>query len=445
MTTFPSDRPRGSNQVKTSTKRIGIGLIASALLVTGCSSNASQSAESSQSAPSGTVTVWDYYGQATPLKKAIAEFKIAHPEITVNYQAFDYEALHSKFPVAVASGQAPDLATIDMTWVPSFAANGLLSDINSISGGSLNGSPIAGQYTAGANAAMTFDGKLVTALYDFDAYSLYYRKDILDAKGIAVPTTWDELISASNKMAERPSAGAKPTKYAFAVQPDTFHYATYLIQNGGSILDSTNSKAAFNEAAGVGALDYWKSLLSKGGGLYWPDPSTLTAGVKSEQIGMFMNGPYMMGVLKAGVPEQSGKWAVAAAPVGKQQGSYLGGTGLVIPKGAKNPSAAWVLAQWLLQPKEQQYVFTEAGAAPATSAALELPVLSAPDPYFGGQAAFSIFKDAMATAVHYPYVAAWGDIDSAITDAVTAVLIGKDKSQSALDAAAKLADTALGH
>ncbi len=435
--------------MKTAGTMMSLGLLGTALLLTGCGPAAdaagSSAAPSTDSAASGTVTVWDYYGQATPLKASIAEFSKAHPEITVDYQAFDYEALHSKFPVSVGSGQAPDLATVDMTWIPSFAANGLLGDLTEVSQGQLNGKPMADQYSAGANEAMQYDGKVVAALYDFDAYALFYRKDVLDQKGIPVPTTWDELVSATAKMAERPSPGAEPTKYGFAVQPDTFHYAQYLFQNAGSILDADLTKAAFNQPAGVEALDFMKSLVTSGGGTYWADPSTLTAAVKSEQIGMFVNGPYMMGVLKAAVPEQSGKWAVAPAPVGKQPGSYLGGTGLVIPTGAKNSAAAWELAQWLLRPDQMGYVFTEAGAAPATSAALELPVLSAPDPYFGGQAPFSIFKDAMATATHFPYVANWGDIDSAITDGVTSVLLDKESSQSALDTAAQASDAALGN
>lgn len=436
--------------MKTAGKAVGVGLFATALLVGGCSSTGSSpsgsasGSDGAEASATGTVTVWDYYGEATPLKKSIEEFSAAHPEITVDYQSFDYESLHSKFPVAVAAGQAPDLATVDMTWIPSLAANGLLGDLTDVSKGQLNGSALEDQYGAGANEAMHYDGKLVTALYDFDAYALYYRKDVLAAKGIAVPTTWDEFVTATAAMAERPSAGEAPTKYGFAVQPDTFHYAQYLFQAGGSILDKDLKASTFNKAPGVQALDYMQSLLTDGGGIYWPDASTQVAGIKSEQIGMFVNGPYMMGVIKAGVPEQAGKWAVAPAPVGKEQGSYLGGTGLVIPTGAKHSAAAWELAQWLLQPEQQAYVYTQAGAAPATNAALELPELSQADPYFDGQAPFSVFKDAMATATAFPYVAGWGDIGSAIGEAVTAVLLGKDTSQSALDAAAKVSDAALG-
>jgi len=427
------------------TPRKALIVAACSLLLAGCGASGAGKDAGGSGPASGEVTVWDYYGEATPLKKAIARFTASHPQIKVKYQAFDYNTTHDKFAVATSSGDAPDLATIDMTWIPSFAANGLLSDLTPLSGGKLNGAPMDAQYTPGANEAMRYQGKQVAALYDFDAYALYYRKDVLASKGIAVPKTWDDLVAASAKMAERPSAGAKPNRYALQVLPDTFHYAQLLFQNGGSILTPDGKKAGFNDAAGVEALDYMHNLIKNGGGLYWPDPNNTVAGVKDQQIGMFVNGPYMMGQLKSGAPEQSGKWAVAPAPYAKQPGSYLGGTGLVVPTGAKNPRAAWELMQFLLKPAQQSLVFTEAGAAPATNAALKLPALSKPDPYFGGQAPFGVFKDAMASATHFPYVAGWSDVDKSLTDAVTSVLLDKSSSKDALDGAAETTDGKLGN
>jgi ABC-type glycerol-3-phosphate transport system substrate-binding protein len=230
------------------------------------------------------------------------------------------------------------------------------------------------------------------------------------------------------------------------VLPDTFHFTQWLLENGGSLLADDQQHAAFNSPAGVAALTYMKQQLSSGGGLYWGESqgdSTGLPGIQDQRIGMFLNGPYMMGVLKDSATRLSGKWAVAPAPFSVRPGSYLGGTGLVIPVTAKNPKAAWQLAQFLLQPQQQALVFTAAGAAPATTAGLERPELGKPDPYFGGQAPFSIFREAMASATPFPYVKSWGDIDKAITDAVTAALLGKKTPQAALDEAAKTVDSVL--
>ncbi|MEZ5094624.1 sugar ABC transporter substrate-binding protein [Nocardioides sp.] len=421
----------------------GSVLLAScSLLGTSSSDQPSRAADKA----SGTVTVWDYYGSATPLKPALEAFEKANPTIKVDYQAYDYDTMQDKFSVAASSGEAPDLATIDMTWIPTYAANGVLSDLSTISGGTINGKPIEDQYSEGALSAMTYDDHYVAALYDFDAYALYYRKDVLKQKHLTVPKTWDQLRDVAKAMAEDTNGDGKADKYAFQVLPDTFHYAQLLLQNGGQILDGTGKAAAFDSPAGVAALDYMKSLLTSGGGIYWgpsQGDSTGLPGINDGRIGMFVNGPYMMGVLKDGAKKQSGKWGVAPAPYSKQPGSYLGGTGLVVPRTAKNPSAAWKLAQFLLEPDQQALVYTAAGAAPATLDALASPALTAPDPYFGGVSEFPVFQSAMATATPFPYVAAWPDIDTALTDAVTSVLIGQTTSAQALEKAAQRTERAL--
>ena len=181
-----------------------------------------------------TITVWDYYGEATPIKPAIDGFQKEYPWITVKYEALDWDSMNEKFAVGVAAGAAPDVATLDMTWIPTLASNGVLEDLSTLSGGLLNGAPIADQYSAGANEAMQYDGTYVTMLFDFDAYALYYRSDLFEEKGIAVPTTWDEMRAAAKKLAEDGNGDGKLDRYLYQVWPDTFHYAQFLFQNGGT-------------------------------------------------------------------------------------------------------------------------------------------------------------------------------------------------------------------
>jgi ABC-type glycerol-3-phosphate transport system substrate-binding protein len=131
-------------------------------------------------------------------------------------------------------------------------------------------------------------------------------------------------------------------------------------------------------------------------------------------------------------------WKVAQAPYSKQPGSYLGGTGLGIPVAAAHKDAAWLFISYMLRTEQQVGVFTLAGAAPATTAALESPELTKPDPYFGGDAPFAVFLDTMETATHFPYVKAWSEIQSpTIDDAVAAVLLGQASAADALDSAAE--------
>ncbi|MGH2528760.1 MAG: ABC transporter substrate-binding protein [Actinomycetota bacterium] len=420
-----------------------LGLVAALALVAGACTGGDE-ADQDGATPEGspepvTITVWDYYGSATPIEPAIPTFEQEYPWITVKYESIGWDAAHEKFTVVVSGGNPPDVATMDMTWVPTFGSNGLFADLKEVSGGELNGEPIENQYAEGALEAMTLDDQYVTMLFDFDAYALYYRADQFKKKGIEVPETWDELLAAADQLAEDTDGDGENDKYLYGIaSADCFHWCQFLFQSGGSILNEDGTAAAFNDEAGVAAFEMYKRLLDSGNGIYWtPDlGDDFTPGIKDETIGMFQDGPYYMGLLKDAAPEQEGKWRVAAAPQGEEPGSYLGGTGLSIPVNAEHPQEAWLFIQYMLRLEQQVGVFEYAGAAPATSTAIQTPELTEPDPYFGGQAPFPIFLDTMATATHFPYVEQWDPIDVIIGEMVDAVMVGNKPPQEALDAAA---------
>ena len=81
-----------------------------------------------------TIKVWDYYGDSTPIKPALAGFAKEFPWITVDYQALDWDSMNEKFTAGIGAGEVPDMATLDMTWLPTLAANGALDDLTAAVG-----------------------------------------------------------------------------------------------------------------------------------------------------------------------------------------------------------------------------------------------------------------------------------------------------------------------
>jgi multiple sugar transport system substrate-binding protein len=413
----------------------------SILLVGSCTSSGGGNDNANGSSGSHepvTIVLQDYYGASTPIKAVIPAFEKAYPWITVKYEAVDWDTLHEKFTVQVSSGDSPDIATLDMTWIPTFASNGLLANLSDLSGGQMNGKPISDQYTPGGIDAMTYDGNIVTMLFDFDVYALYYRTDIFKQKGVQVPTTWDEWQAAAQKIAEDTNGDGQCDKYCLEVDDETFHWSQFLYQNGGTILNADNTRAAFNSEAGVQAVDFYKSFVDDGTGIIWgASQGDRQNGIKDGRIGMFTDGPYYMGIMKSGAPEMSGKWGVAPAPYSKQPGSYLGGTGLSIPVNAPHPQEAWDFISFMLRPENATKIFTIAGAAPGLTAALQDPKVDKPDPYFTDQNTLPVFLKAMSTASHFPYVSQWDTIQSTIDTGLEAAFLGKASPQDALNSAAQ--------
>jgi multiple sugar transport system substrate-binding protein len=97
----------------------------------------------------------------------------------------------------------------------------------------------------------------------------------------------------------------------------------------------------------------------------------------------------------------------------------------------------------MLQTPQQLLLFELAGAAPATADALQSSKLTKPDPYFGGQAPFPVFQEAMATATHFPYVKQWNPIDTDIGNMVQSVMLDKQTAQEALAQGAEQANAEL--
>ena len=84
-----------------------------------------------------------------------------------------------------------------------------------------------------------------------------------------------------------------------------------------------------------------------------------------------------------------------------------------------------------------------AGAALVLTAALSSPDVNVEDPYFGGQKAFAVFLESLDTAIPFPYVRQWSDIDDAFTNAMQQIALGDLSVQDALDQAATTAQEAL--
>ena len=392
-------------------------------------------------APAGggktTITVWDYYGEATPVKPLIEGFQQENPDIEIKYEALDWDTTLEKLNVVLSGGTPPDVVTVDMTWIPKFASLGAFSDLKPLSGSQLNGVPWDQAYTPGALEAITFNDQIIAALYDFDVYALYYRADLFEQKGIQVPTNWDELLAAAQQLAES-------DKYLYEFDADTFHGSQWIYENGGTLLNADNTEAAFNSAEAVQAIEFNKSLLDTGVAINWTtDQGERIQGVKDGRVAMFSDGPYYMGIMKSAAPEMTGMWRVAVHPYSKGPGSYLGGTGLAIPSGAKHQEAAWKFVEYAMRVENQIGVYTYAGAAPALKAALESPDVNVADPYFGNQQAFAVFLEATNTAHHFPYVRVWSDIDEIFTNAMQEIALGQKTVQQALDDAATSVNEAL--
>jgi ABC-type glycerol-3-phosphate transport system substrate-binding protein len=104
-----------------------------------------------------------------------------------------------------------------------------------------------------------FGDEIVAIAFMVNAQHLFFRKDILDANGIEVPTTWAELLVAAQQLEdagfETPYGAAFGNSWELANE-----YVNLLLANGGTLFDPATSESTFETPQAIAALEMMGAL-----------------------------------------------------------------------------------------------------------------------------------------------------------------------------------------
>lgn len=172
---------------------------------------------------------------------------------------------------------------------------------------------------------------------------MYYRKDIFEEKGIAVPENYEELLAACEKVND-----PKNNLYAIACRGEkialTSQFSPFLYGYGGSYIKDGTS--AFNTAENFEAAQFYGKLL----GAYAPE-GILTAGYSqmtqlfnSGQVAMCIDAIALYQTLidqnESSYFDKVGVAPIPEGPAGRQSYKQVV-WGSSIYSGSKNKEAAW--------------------------------------------------------------------------------------------------------
>ena len=107
---------------------------------------------------------------------------------------------------------------------------------------------------------ITIDGKVMAVAFMANTQHLYYREDILNELGIAVPTTYEEVVAAAEKMR---SSGKLLNPYAAAYKAGWNlgeEFVNMYLGHGGEFFKPGSAEPSINNAQGVATLNMLKKL-----------------------------------------------------------------------------------------------------------------------------------------------------------------------------------------
>ena len=352
----------------------------------------------------------------------VKEFNAANPTINLTVDVVSWNDIYTVVNTRVANGQAPDLLNIDV--FADFQADGLLLP--------------AEDWVSEETYAKFFPSFLAESVVDdvvwavpdlASARALYYNKDILDAAGVAVPTTWEELKAACEAI-KAYDADIYPWGVDMTTDEGQACFAYYAWNNGGGFVDA-DGNWALNSAENVEAVEFITGLVKDG--LTNTDPTTETrydlqemfaAGKMAMMIGPNQISKYCEanGGINYGIASLPTNGDKAGASVGVMDRIMCFDNGYTDEELAAvtavvdafyddEPYADWVLMEDFL---------------PATSTGNEL--CAAADP---GMAAWI---DVIGSAKFYPAAKAeWADVKQGVIAVQQEVLLGGN-AQELLDA-----------
>lgn len=189
----------------------------------------------------------------------IEGFEKENPDVSVTWNLFDHEGYKTSIRNFLTA-DAPDLAN----W---YAGNRMLPYVNAglfepvddvWEENGLNDS------LASAAASMTIDGKKWGVPYTYYQWGVYYRKDIFEQNGIAVPTNWDEFMAAGEALK---AAGVTPitigTKYLWTAA-GVFDYLNLRTNGYDFHMALTKGEIAWTDDRVRATMNNWKQLVEAG-------------------------------------------------------------------------------------------------------------------------------------------------------------------------------------
>lgn len=249
-------------------------------------------------------------------------------------------------------------------------------------------------YEATANAGLMSacreagGGTLKTIPYQPNVFAFFYNVDLFEQAGItAAPTTWDELLTACEKLK---AAGITPMTMddAYATCVIGYHLARYIGEDG---VRKVVTEGLWDDPAVLQMAKDIEELASKGyyseyvGTNVWPNGQNVE--LAGGQVAMYLNGSWLPNEVKATAGPDF-KWGCfaypalnacetnieGAAPTGVESNNF-GAQVLAINKDSKMAEEAFALIEKITKGEYDKKLADDSNGIPADTTNTEWPAL----------------------------------------------------------------------
>jgi multiple sugar transport system substrate-binding protein len=327
---------------------------------------------------------------AEPVRRLIPRFQ-EETGIIVNMETMPYSALREKQLADFIGGTGSiDVMTMDIVWMGEYAEAGWIENLGPYYARDADVIQPDDFLPGAMEGLALWDGEYFGMPLGAYYFLLFARQDVLNAAGVAIPRTLDELVAAVRAVhdpANEMFGFSAGYRRGAPVVHDSLAY--YTSMGGGVLADFPRDLAPnMNTATGQQVYEFYQSMLE------FAPPGAINFDFRERRE------PFQQGRVAI-----VGNWSSSAAAfedprnsveavIGNVVHFYLptpsadaapvvpfGGWSLVMNAAGKNKEATWEFMRWLSSP-EIQKVYAADGGTPFRFSTLRDPELSASRPWY---------------------------------------------------------------
>lgn len=244
-----------------------------------------------------TLTYWGLWEDKNIMQGVILDFQKENPNITVNYVKEDVKQYRERLEKRIELGTGPDIFRFHNTWVLELS-NILLAIPSDV----ITTSDFKKLYPTVVHADLIKNGAIYGIPLSIDTLALFVNKELFQASGLEVPSTWDDFIKVARALTVKGEDGKIKTAGAAMGAFDNINHAPdivslLLVQNGADLKNLAKTAKSATDA-----LNFYTSF-AIGDGNVWDstlDPSILA--FSKGNLAMYFGYSWDIFIIKAANP-----------------------------------------------------------------------------------------------------------------------------------------------
>ena len=354
----------------------------------------------------------------TLIDGAIEEYKEINPDVTIRVVKKAGLDVYDAYKIAINDNNSrPDIAILDHVYVQALAHENLLADLSSMG----SDTEVKSKYPENIYAANMYNGKNYGLPLSANTVVLMYNKNILADCGVTtIPTTFEELVAACEKVAAKNYIPfAQPINDSFVAM----EFASYVARVGGSLVSDDYKTVKINSSAVRTAIDKWNQLSKYASQAEYEEGKFYTGKVAFIEMGSWN----LSKVSGTTALFECGYTEMVSLDSSYSNYSGLGLYSFVVSEKSEVKEDAYDFIKFLSTDKEFQLGFAQSkDLLPVTNEALT-------DPYYTNDPALSVFAAQLQKVSSRPGTPIWPVMEKQIVNMLFRVV--KAKSEDDIQAA----------